>query len=512
MAKEYIISLDLGTTVEKCVIYDSGFNIIGESKKEINTYYPHPGAAEIKAQDFFILSCEIIKDCIQRSEIDPKEIAVISIDSLMGGILGIDKNYDPVTYYDTAMDSRGAEESGYILKGFGDQVLEKNGSYPIWGHKMLYWKKQEEWKDIYKFMHPSAFVAGKLAGLSGKEAFMDQTFLSFSAFSDLKSSDWSPELCDEIGMDINKLPRILKSTEIIGETTDNISEMTGLCAGIPVCAGCGDVTSVFIGAGILAKGQAIDISGTANILAAFNDSFLSHKNLSCIRSPIGDEYYSMISHVLGGRTHKWFIDELFRSGTDTGPIKQIDPYSYLDEKASRIPQGSDGLISIDDLQGRFFPPKPYYRGLFIGHTWSHTLAHFYRSVLESISYDYLLGKEIFEAIGADNRIKNIRATGSGSNSSLWMQIKSDVLDTPIEWLKRQDLGTLGTALIGAYAVGRIKDIKKKAVGLQEIVRKTVPEKESNKKYLKYYKIYKELVSGPIFDDIYLKISDTLKNK
>jgi xylulokinase len=495
MSSKYIIAIDLGTTAEKCVIYDEEGNVIAEALEEIEAFYPEPGAAEIRAMDFFTHACSIIKKCILNFKIDVKKIAVISIDSLMGGILGIDRNYNPVTYYDTAMNSRGAEENKYLYEKFGDFSLEASGSYSIYGHKILYWKKRNEYKDIYKFIHPTALVAGKLAGLSGDDAFIDQSFLSFSAFSDLKNSTWSEEICSKLELDINKLPKVIKSTDIIGETTDKIKDLTGLPKGIPVCAGCGDVVAGLVGAGILNPGQLMDVSGTANILCVNIKDLKYHPNFSAIKSPISDNYYLMISHVLGGRTLKWFTDEFYSELKEKCLKQGKNVYQSLDEMAGKVPVGCGGLVAVDDLQGRFFPPYPNMRGLFIGHTWAHKKIYFYRAILESIAYDYMMAKEILKKMDSEIKFDKIIAIGSGSNSKEWLKIKADSLQAKFQTFFRSDLSSLGAAVIGGYAIGLIKDIEQYLRKLLKV--KTIIEPDVNEyiKYWKYYEVYKSLITG-----------------
>ena len=495
MSEKYIIAIDLGTTAEKCVIYDESGNIVAEASEEIKAYYPEPGAAEIRAMDFFTHACSIIKKCITNYKVDVKKIAVISIDSLMGGLIGIDKKYNPVTYYDTAMNSRGAQESKYLYEEFGDMSLQISGSYSIYGHKILYWKNRSEYKDIYKFVHPTAFVAGKLTGLSAEDAFIDQSFLSFSAIADLKKSSWSEEICSKLKVDISKLPKVIKSTDIVGETTSQIKDLTGLPKGIPVCAGCGDVTAGLVGAGILSPGQIMDVSGTANILCVNIEEFKYHPNFSAIKSPISDNYYLMISHVLGGRTLKWFVDTFYSELKERCIKENKNIYEILDKMAGQVPAGCNGLVAIDDLQGRFFPPYPNMRGLFIGHTWGHEKIDFYRAVLESIAYDYMMAKEILEKMDPGIRFENIIAIGSGSNSREWLKIKSDSLQVKFQTLFRSDLSSLGAAAIGAYSVGLIKDIKEYLQNILKVKKIFEPDKKEYIKYKKYFEVYKELITG-----------------
>jgi xylulokinase len=507
MGVKYLIGIDLGTTLAKCVIYDEAGKAAAEAQREMEIVYPEAGQAEQDASSFYTIACVLIKKCVSESGIDVRNIAAIGIDSQMGGIMSVDRNFDPVTYYDTPLDSRSAEENRYMHENFGDLILKKSGSLSTYGNKILYWKKRNEWRDIHKFIQPSAFVAGKLAGLSGEDAYIDESFICFSGLCDLENSDWSDELCSKLEVGQKKLPKIVKSTEIIGELTSSASAQTGLPKGVPICAGCGDQAAGFVGAGILAPGQMVDVSGTACVLAANVDRYTydrKHMTAACLKSAIGDNYY-LLSVVLGGRTHKWFVDEFFgeereRVGKDGGDI-----YGYLDEKASLLPPGSDGLVAVDYLQGRFFPPDPDVRGLFIGHTWAHKRIHFYRSILESIAYDHYITKGIIQELVPEVDLKTVTAIGSGAGSRLWMQIKADVLQVPYQNLFRSDLSTLGSAVIAGHSIGLYKDIEATVKKIVKSNVKVEPVPGEDKKYQKYIDVYRELFG--VLKETYGKLAD-----
>ncbi len=222
-----------------------------------------------------------------------------------------------------------------------------------------------------------------------------------------------------------------------------------------------------------------------------------------MQSAIGDNYY-LLSVVLGGRTHKWFIDEFFSEEKEKIEKESNDIYSYLDDKASKLKPGSDGLLAIDYLQGRFFPPDPNIRGLFIGHTWAHKKIHFYRSILESIAYDHYLTREIIQELVPELDLESVTAIGSGAKSRFWMQIKADILQIPYQNLFRSDLSTLGSAIIAGYSIGlfnNLEDILKRFVKSNI---KISPIPGEDKKYIKYIEIYKELFNS--LKGIYKKIS------
>jgi xylulokinase len=458
MSKDYVLGIDLGTTLAKCVIYDLEGNLAAEAQEAMRIRYPRSGEAEQDAMDFYTVSCALIRKCLA-SGLDPKAIAAVGIDSQMGGIMAVDRRFRPVTYYDTPLDSRSAAENVDMHARFGERILALNGSLSTFGNKILYWKKRAAWKDIARFLQPSAFVAGKLAGHGVEDAYMDQTFLCFSGFADLRNARWSEELCGLMGVDMGKLPRILNSTDLVGEVSAQGAEDSGLARGTPIAAGCGDQSAGFVGAGLLEEGQMVDVAGTACILGACVAEYrcdTRHRTLPCMKAAIGSGY-QLISVVLGGRTHNWFIEQFCEQEAGAVPAGCHSVYEYLDSLAAEVPAGSDGLVSVNYLQGRFFPPEPSVRGLFIGHTWAHTRMHFYRAILESIAYDHYLTREIIRELLPGLALSTVTAIGSGAASRLWMQIKADVLQSPYQSLQRSDLATLGAAVVGGTAAGLFRD-------------------------------------------------------
>jgi xylulokinase len=259
----------------------------------------------------------------------------------------------------------------------------------------------------------------------------------------------------------------------------------------------------------------VDVSGTACIFGANTDRFTCdtrHRTVVCMRSAWGDTYYLM-SVVLGGMTHKWLVETFFPDekgaggeigdeappGDDSGGV-----YARLDREAAKLPPGSDGLVSINYLQGRFFPPDPNVRGLFIGHSLAHGRVHFYRAVLESIAYDHAIAKGIIRDLLPDLAMGRVTAIGSGARSGLWMRIKADALQLPYDSLHRSDLSTLGSAVLAGHAVGVFADV---ATAVNRFVRRSAsvePAPGEDEKYRKYVEIYRDLFFS--LEGFYAKLS------
>ena len=160
----------------------------------------------------------------------------------------------------------------------------------------------------------------------------------------------------------------------------------------------------------------------------------------------------------GGLTHRWFLDKFAADVKEQATAKGISPYQLLDEQATAVPPGAEGLLFIPHLVGRACPNDPDVRGCWIGFTWTHERPHFYRALLESIAYDYAQALNVVREYLPDATFSEVRIIGGGAKSSLWNQIKADVLGLPYVLLPRQDVAALGCAIMAGHAVGIYSDM------------------------------------------------------
>jgi len=102
------------------------------------------------------------------------------------------------------------------------------------------------------------------------------------------------------------------------------------------------------------------------------------------------------------------------------------------------------------------------RGAWVGFSFGHTQAHFFRAVLESVAFEYAYYLGILKDLIPGLQLIEARVVGGGARSQVWNQIKADVLDVPYQPLKRSEFGTWGAALIAGHAVGLFPDLAEKA--------------------------------------------------
>jgi xylulokinase len=304
-----------------------------------------------------------------------------------------------------------------------------------------------------------------MVGLKGEEAYMDTTFLHFAGFSDAQNGTWSKDLCGLFGLDPEKLPRIVSPWEVVGEVTPDAAKDFGLSPGTVVAAGCGDTAASALGGGVVRAGMVFDVAGTAAVLAGCTDQFVvdvEHRTLITMHSAIPGLWNPLAYIAGGGIALRWFRDQFYNQSRGEALDLPYDFYAEMIDKASEVPLGSDGLFFSPHLGGRICPAASEMRGAWVGFSWGHTQAHFARSVLESVAYEYAYYLSILRELIPDLSLYEARVIGGGARSPVWNQIKADVLGVPYQPLKGNEFGSWGSAMIAGKAAGVFDDLSEVA--------------------------------------------------
>jgi xylulokinase len=480
---KYLIGVDLGTSSTKAALYRTDGTLAAEAAVEVPLYYPKPGVVEQENDDFYRTAAETVGRCLRESAIDPRQVAAIAFDSQMAGVGSIDEYYEPATRFDSWLDMRCQPYITWLNEHHAELITRLTGCAPTCDHgpKILWWKgeRPDDYARIAKFVMPSGYVAGKMAGLSADQAFIDYTFIHFSGLSDNRAGTWSAAICDTLGVDIAKLPAIVEPWRVIGEVTEAAARDFGLAPGTPIAAGCGDTAANALGAGIVRPGMVFDVAGTASVLAGCTDAFVAdttHRALLTMRSVIPGLWNPLAYIAGGGQALRWFRDEFYkheirntkyemRNAEDeprlSYSVSRI--YEEMITAAAAVPPGSDGLFFSPHLGGRICPATPEMRGAWLGFSFGHTRSHFFRAVLESIAYEYAFYLRILQEYIPNLELTETRAVGGGARSDDWNQIKADVLGVPYQRLSRNEFGTWGCALIAGKAAGIYDDLAATAI-------------------------------------------------
>jgi xylulokinase len=454
----YLLGVDLGTSAVKATLVAADVpgveGIVATAGRQMNMRQPQPGQAEQDPDAYVAAALAAIAEVVARADVAAGEVAAVAFSGQMGGAMAVDRQGAALTpWFPSTLDMRYLPYLQGVMAEAGPRILALSGATPILAPRIAWWRAEQPqtYRRIAKVLILANYVAAQLGGLTCDAVCSDPSYLTWTGLADTGRRQWSQELADLWGVDRALLPRLVSAHTVVGQLSPAAAAACGLAAGTPLVAGAGDQVAGFLGAGLVRPGQLIDVAGTFGVFATCLDRFLvdqEHGILQALAGPLGeDHWYAMMYIGGGGLTHHWFAEQL--GGGD---------YAALDAAAGELPPGVQGLLFIPHLLGRACPPDPSVRGAWLGFTWTHTRAHFYRALLESIAYDYAGALAVLREKCPETPFDTVRVIGGGARSALWNQIKADVLGVAYTRLAEGDRAALGCAILAGGAVGIYPDM------------------------------------------------------
>jgi xylulokinase len=337
---------------------------------------------------------------------------------------------------------------------------------------------------------------GKLGGMSSERAFVYWAHQSGWIIGfDARKRDWSEKQIDIMGLPHEMLPRVVKPWDIVGELCADEAEKLGLKPGVPLVAGGGDIMQSCIGAGLTEFGMSFDVAGTASIAAfAVKDidpAITQTKVLVSGMNTFDDQYLLWGFIPAGGLSLRWYRDEIFQRREDDSVYKELDML------AAEVAPGSDYSMFFPFLQGRGSPVWSSTSGSWLGLRGSKRAGHLWRAMMESIAFEYLFWANVLR--GQNVSVNQMIGTGGGSKSPLWNQMKADIMNVDYMIPSHSEGAVMGNALLAAYGVGDVKDMKAKIKDWVSFTKTFNPNPKMTEFYHKLARVRQEILDGPLLE-------------
>ena len=292
-----------------------------------------------------------------------------------------------------------------------------------------------------------SWVAAVLSG--GALHVTDHSNAAVTGLFTLDTMDWSPRICELMGVDVEMLPQIVPSSGVVGHAT-------ALPGSPPISCLIGDQQSSLVGQGCIAKGQTKITFGTGGMLdVATGDTppksaqrssggtfpIVAHSSASRIA------YGAEAIMLSAGSNVEWLCEDL---GLINSPVDS-------DEVAASVAT-TDGVVYVPALLGLGTPQWDYgARGTLLGITRGTTRAHIVRAVLEGIAHR---GADLVEAARADTgcSITALRIDGGMSRNATFVQALANASGLPVEVSPVTEATTLGAGFLAGVGVGTWKSL------------------------------------------------------
>jgi autoinducer 2 (AI-2) kinase len=500
----YFLTVDAGTGSGRAIIFDTIGNQVGISQEEW-THLSESGVPNSMGFDTQI-NWKIISRCIQGAihdaGISSTDIKAVTATSMREGIVLYDK--DNRELFGVAnVDARADKEVAYLNATY--PTLEKE-FYMISGQTFalgalprLLWVKNNKPSVYDKTANISMISDWVLARLSNVIATDPSNAGTTGVFS-LKTRQWDKSMASKVGLKDDIFPPVHETGTQIGEVTSQAAEETGLAVGTPVIMGGGDVQLGSAGLGVVEANQVAILGGTFWQQLVNMDKPLTHPNMDIRINPHVIEGISQAEGIsfFSGMVMRWFRDVFCESEVAEAKRRGIDPYSLLEELASKVPAGSNGILPIfsDAMHyGKWYHAAPSFLNLSLD-TEKCSKAAIFRSLEENAAIVSMLNLEsIFEFTGVQT--DTVTFAGGASKGPLWSQILADVTQKEIRIPKVNEATALGGAFACGVAVGEYDSIAQASKAFIQWDKNYTPNRDNANLYEDVAKKWKEAYSSSL---------------
>jgi xylulokinase len=489
----YVISHDVGTSSVKSALVSSNGRVEAFHITPYPFQNPKPGWVEQDPEDYWKGVVNNTRAIVSKVKIDPATIAGMVFSTQAMGIIPIDSDGNTLYPNISWVDGRAEDQAQWLMQKLGGKnIFKKLVGVEITGKDVipkLRWLKETR-PDIYSrteyFLDVNGFLKFKATG----RKMIEWTGACSYGFN-LKKKDWERIIFRAAGIDLDKLPPLVRSTDFVGYLTPEAAQEMNLSDEIRVYGGCDDTQSAAIGSGANGEGQAHIYLGTSAWAGVTTSRILKHKNGAfCLQS--ADPRMNLMVGITesAGSNFDWMINNFYKLEKEDPKIENI--YDFIDAETEGIPDGSDHLIFTPWLLGERCPVSTTTtRGTIFNLGPEHKRGHMVKAMLEGIGYNLRWILDDYER-DFGFRVKTIRAIGGGSVNEKWMQGIANITGRQIEIITEPRMaGAIGASSCAFVGSGIFSSFSEASRMIH--VRKTFkPRTENRELFDSLYETYKSI--------------------
>lgn len=441
-----VVAIDAGTTGVRSFAIDEAGSPVGLAYREFTQHFPKPGWVEHDADEIWQAVQATLAELV--ASVD-QPIAAIGITDQRETVVAWDRStgrprHRAIVWQDRRTAARCDElaEAGHL-----DLVRTATGLVldPYFSGTKAAWLLNEGGVAIDADLAMGTIDAWLVYKLTGGETFItDTTNASRTMLFDIRTLEWSAELCDLIGVPMSSLPEVRSSSERYGVTSDDCAAG----AGIPISGIAGDQQAALFGQACLEPGMTKNTYGTGSFV-------LMNIGETCPEPSEG--LLTTVAWTLGDGTTTYALEgSVFVTGAAIQWLR--DGLGIIDDAAETGPLAT----SVDDTGGVYFVPAlaglgspywdPYARGTIVGLTRGTGRAELARATVESMAFQT---RDVIDAMAsaAGQNVASLRVDGGASVMEFLLQFQADQLGVPVSRPRITETTALGSAFLAGMAEG-----------------------------------------------------------
>ena len=487
---DFIIAHDVGTQSNKAVLIGTDGKVYDSFEQGYEIDFPKPGWVEQDPEDYWNAICLTTRQVVSKLNKDDQILAMVFSTQAMG-IIPVDKKGALLYKNISWVDARANSQSEKIMKRFlGKAVFEKITGVVLSGKdvipKLLWIKEQlpEVYKNTYKFLDVNGYLKFRCT-----DKMVAEWSGACSYGFDLNKKDWERTFFKIAGIDLKKLPDLVRSTDLIGNLTEEAAKELGLTTNVKIFGGSDDTQSAAMGSGQIDHHQAHIYLGSSAWIGVSSQKNYKFKNgMASLQSADPNSNLMVGITESAGVNVEWALSKLYKEEKEKGE----DIYDLMEKEVSVIPAGAENLIFTPWFQGERTPvTDTTVRSTIFNLGLEHNRGHIMCAMLEGIGYNL---KWTIDNIHRDYgiAIKEVTVIGGGSQNDSWMQSLSDILQVKLQITENPKMaGAIGSAMTAFVGLGLENDFTK-IKAFNPVTKTYHPRKDHEEVYQKMFENYKIL--------------------
>ena len=461
MKKDFIISIDQGTTSSRAILFNLKGEPVYSSQKEFTQYFPKSGWVEHNPEEIWETTKNTLKNVISKAKQFGANILAIGITNQRETTVLWDKKTGKTVYKAIVWQDRRTEDFCMKLRKQNKEtmVFNKTGLLidPYFSGTKIKWILDNV-PQARKLMSSKRLLFGTIDSFliwrltKGEVHATDATNASRTMIYNITSNKWDDSILKLLKIKKHILPQVKDSSDDYGYTHPSITGKS-----IPITGVVGDQQSAAIGQCCFEPGSLKSTYGTgAFILLNTGSRKIYSKN----------RLLTTIGYRLNGKTTYALEGSIFIAGAGVqwlrDRMKFIKKASET-EKIVKSLKNNSGIYLVPAFTGL---GAPYWnansRGVLSGVTRDTGPKQIVRAIIESVAYQTY---DLFEAMKHDGlRPKLVKVDGGMVMNNWFSQFLSDIINVKVLRPKVHETTALGAAFMAGLRIGvykSLKDISKK---------------------------------------------------
>ena len=469
-----ILAVDLGTSGCKCALVTSKGEVLAWAFRPVALHVDGVSAEQDPA-DWWSAFTLAARELLGNDAALRRRVIGVCCSTQGEGTICVDQAGEAIGRCMLWLDMRGADAIGRRVRGRGVNVegyslfkivrwLRLTGGAPALSGKdsaghiaYIQDHEPERYEKTYKFLNVLDYMNLRLTGrfCATRDSILTAWVTNNRNPNQIR---YHAGLIRMLGVDADKFPEIVASTEVLGPLKAVVAEELGLDAATVVVAGAIDNSAVAVGAAVQDYATHLYL-GTSSWLGAHVPRMRTDvsSKIGAVPSAVDGRYLAMALQSLAGGNLSFLRDRiLYHPDELLSDEERPDVYEVLNRIAERVPPGARGLIYTPWLFGERTPvDDPSLRASFVNLSLKHSREDIIRAVMEGVALNTRWMLEPFcRLLRRDPGM--ITAVGGGAQSDIWCQIMADVTGKPIRQLVNPiQANAIGAAFIAWVGTGAL---------------------------------------------------------